>query len=151
MSRLPVIVGFGGFNAAGRSSFHHGYRRMVIESLPEKIREETLVGLATLMKLVTYSESQYVDADGNALDPHEVAAKFSQQILDSTLIRRIEEFDDTATKKLIWRQALVHLSHSLCRSNNCRNLCRCRGRCLCPQSRRRALWHRSLLRQVSVA
>ena len=96
MSRLPVIVGFGGFNAAGRSSFHHGYRRMVIESLPEKLREETLVGLATLMKLVTYSESQYVDADGNAFDPHEVAAKFSQQILDSTLIRRIEAFDDTA-------------------------------------------------------
>ena len=96
MSRLPVIVGFGGFNAAGRSSFHHGYRRMVIESLPEKLREETLVGLATLMKLVTYSESQYVDADGNAFDPHEVAAKFSRQILDSTLIRRIEAFDDTA-------------------------------------------------------
>ena len=33
MSRLPVIVGFGGYNAAGRSSFHHGFRRIVQESL----------------------------------------------------------------------------------------------------------------------
>ena len=43
MSRLPVIVGFGGYNAAGRSSFHHGFRRMVIESLPAAERQETAV------------------------------------------------------------------------------------------------------------
>ena len=29
----PVIVGFGGVNPAGRSSSHHGYRRMVIDEL----------------------------------------------------------------------------------------------------------------------
>jgi acetoacetyl-[acyl-carrier protein] synthase len=34
-SRLPVIVGFGGVNAAGRVSFHHAYRRMVIDALGE--------------------------------------------------------------------------------------------------------------------
>ena len=39
MSRLPVIVGFGGYNAAGRSSSHHGFRRMVIESLPAAERQ----------------------------------------------------------------------------------------------------------------
>lgn len=27
MSRIPVIVGFGGVNAAGRTSGHHAYRR----------------------------------------------------------------------------------------------------------------------------
>ena len=32
MSRLPVIVGFGGVNAAGRLSAHHGYRRMRLPS-----------------------------------------------------------------------------------------------------------------------
>ena len=51
MSRLPVIVGFGGYNAAGRSSFHHGFRRTVIESLPAAERQETLAGLAVLMNL----------------------------------------------------------------------------------------------------
>ena len=30
---LPLIVGFGGFNAAGRSSSHQAFRRMVLESL----------------------------------------------------------------------------------------------------------------------
>ena len=58
MSRLPVIVGFGGYNAAGRSSFHHGFRRMVIESLPAAERQQTLVGLAVLMKLVRVEADQ---------------------------------------------------------------------------------------------
>ena len=52
MSRLPVIVGFGGYNAAGRSSFHHGFRRTVQESLQPQARQETLAGLAQMMKLV---------------------------------------------------------------------------------------------------
>ena len=95
MSRLPVIVGFGGFNAAGRSSFHHGYRRTVIESLSNELRQETLVGLATLMKLVSYGESGYVDPDGMSYTAAEVVKKFGEQILNSTLIRRIELFDDT--------------------------------------------------------
>jgi acetoacetyl-[acyl-carrier protein] synthase len=33
MDRIPVIVGFGGVNAAGRSSGHHGYRRTIVDSL----------------------------------------------------------------------------------------------------------------------
>jgi acetoacetyl-[acyl-carrier protein] synthase len=40
MSHLPIIVGFGGFSAAGRSSGHHAYRRMVIESLPAQERHD---------------------------------------------------------------------------------------------------------------
>ncbi len=96
MTRLPVIVGFGGINAAGRSSFHHGYRRMVIESLPETERQETLVGLATLMKLVSFSDGDYHDADGKRYSAAEVANCFAEQIFHSTLIRRIECFDDTA-------------------------------------------------------
>ena len=42
--RLPVIVGMGGVNAAGRSSDFQNYRRMVIELLPAAERERTLVG-----------------------------------------------------------------------------------------------------------
>ena len=41
MSHLPVIVGFGGYNAAGRSSFHHAYRRTVLESLNAEKQRRT--------------------------------------------------------------------------------------------------------------
>ena len=91
MSRLPVIVGFGGYNAAGRSSFHHGFRRTVIESLPEAERQETLAGLAVLMKLVKVEDGRYLDAEGQTLQPAEIEARFGQQIFDGTLVRRIEK------------------------------------------------------------
>lgn len=51
MSRLPVIVGFGGINAAGRSSFHLGYRRLVLDALDTATRQRTLDALARLMRL----------------------------------------------------------------------------------------------------
>lgn len=71
MARLPLIVGFGGANAAGRSSFHHGYRRMVIDALDRSSVEQTLRSLAALMQL-----------PGAAAD--------RDYILQHTLIRRIE-------------------------------------------------------------
>jgi acetoacetyl-[acyl-carrier protein] synthase len=70
MSLLPVIVGFGGINAAGRASSHHAYRRMVLESLPDSVRQETLAGLASLMNL---------SGDG-----------IENDVIAGTLIRRIE-------------------------------------------------------------
>jgi acetoacetyl-[acyl-carrier protein] synthase len=91
MSFLPVIVGFGGFNAAGRSSFHHAYKRMVIESLPTGERQETLLGLATMMKLVRCENGIYIDRNEQSLTPEEVIKRFSEQILNSTLIRKIEK------------------------------------------------------------
>ncbi|MEP1447683.1 MAG: beta-ketoacyl synthase [Paraglaciecola sp.] len=91
MSLLPVIVGFGGFNAAGRSSFHHAYKRMVIESLPENERQETMLGLAAMMKLVRCENGIYIDANEQSLTPEEVVSRFSEQILNSTLIRKIEK------------------------------------------------------------
>lgn len=75
MPNLPVIVGFGGINAAGRSSFHHGYRRLVEQALSAASREKTLQSLAVLMKTAL--------ADV-AAEQHE------QFILDHTLVRRIE-------------------------------------------------------------
>ena len=41
MTALPVIVGMGGINAAGRTSFHQGYRRIVLDSLNAQDRSET--------------------------------------------------------------------------------------------------------------
>lgn len=75
MARLPLIVGFGGINAAGRSSFHHGYRRMVIDALPESYVDSTLRSLAALMQLPVANTA---------------SAEQRRFILEHTLIRRIE-------------------------------------------------------------
>lgn len=69
--RLPVIVGFGGINGAGRASSHHAYERMIYSALSQTQRERTLDSLAVLMGL-----------DGGSAN--------EQHILDHTLIRRIE-------------------------------------------------------------
>ena len=89
MSRLPVIVGFGGYNAAGRSSFHHGFRRIVIETLDAQSRQETLAGLAVMTKLVSVTDGQYLDADGKVLTLAEIEKRYAAEILESTLVRRI--------------------------------------------------------------
>jgi acetoacetyl-[acyl-carrier protein] synthase len=91
MSRLPVIVGFGGYNAAGRSSFHHGFRRTVIESMDARARQETLAGLAVMMKLVKVVDGRFQSAEGDNLSPAEIESRFAAQILASTLVRRIEK------------------------------------------------------------
>lgn len=91
LARLPIIVGFGGFNAAGRGSGHHAYRRMVIESLSPEVRQETLAGLAVMMGLVTFTEGAYRDQAGEVLDLATIETRFGAEILDGTLIRRIEK------------------------------------------------------------
>ena len=91
VARLPVIVGFGGFNAAGRSSGHHAYRRMVIESLQPEERQETLAGLAVMMGLVSYVEGAYQDSEGNSLNLAGIEERFGEQVLNGTLIRRIDK------------------------------------------------------------
>ncbi len=77
-SQLPVIVGFGGYNAAGRSSGHQGYKRMVFESLNAEQKSHTVSSLSRLMGLPEADE---------------------QAVLNGTLIRRIESnhFDADAT------------------------------------------------------
>jgi len=84
MKKLPVIVGFGGINAAGRSSFHHSYRRMVHEALPAEVTRPMFKGLAALM-------NQPENTDKASL-------------LEQTLIRKIEkqtfDLDDIDTHKI---------------------------------------------------
>lgn len=89
-SRLPVIVGCGGVNSAGRVSFNNSYRRMVIDSLPEVKRDATYLSLAQMM----------------GLDPgssHEESQRTHMR--DHTLVRRIELFDPN---KVYW-QTNAHL------------------------------------------
>lgn len=97
MANLPVIVGFGGYNAAGRSSFHHAYRRTVLESLDDDKLRSTVVSLASLMKLVRYENGVYIDNQEKALTADQVVAKYRSTVEENTLIRRIhdEHFDVT--------------------------------------------------------
>lgn len=105
MTRLPLIIGMGGINASGRTSFHQGFRRIVIDKLTAQARQETFVGLASLMKIVTKKGDTLVDIDGNLVLAEEIENKFGQQILAGTLIRKIEKnhFDPDATH---WHQKM---------------------------------------------
>lgn len=90
MSRLPVIVGFGGFNAAGRSSGHHAFRRMIIESLDDNSRRETLAGLAVMMGRVTYRDGVWLDSEAKALTLEQIETNLGPEIMAGSLIRRID-------------------------------------------------------------
>ena len=77
MSNIPVIVGFGGINSAGRGSFHHAYHRIVIDSLDAASQQRTFQSLAALMKIGTPGAK--------------LSTQQQQFILDHTLIRQIEK------------------------------------------------------------
>ena len=90
---LPIIVGFGGYNAAGRSSSFQSYRRMILESLTETEQEKTLAGLGCLMGIVKRSGDQYSNMEGKSLTAKEVARCYRTAILDGTMVRKIELFN----------------------------------------------------------
>ncbi len=74
MIPLPVIVGFGGINAAGRSTFHHGYCRMTADALPEAAAARAYRSLQMLMGLADVTDQAEL-----------------RRIIDAgTLVRRIE-------------------------------------------------------------
>jgi len=93
---LPLIVGFGGYNAAGRSSSHQGFRRMILESLTSEQQQLTIVGLACLMGCVKRQGEQYTTSDGAVLNAAEVDQQFREVVLQGTLVRRIKSFDPSA-------------------------------------------------------
>ncbi|KZN46447.1 beta-ketoacyl synthase [Pseudoalteromonas luteoviolacea] len=111
MTALPIIVGMGGINAAGRTSFHQGYRRIILDKLDDAARKETFLGLATLMNLVSFEEGKLVTQDGEVVCPEDVEKKFGEQIISGTLIRKIEKnhFDVDATH---WHQKLTITANS---------------------------------------
>ncbi len=86
MTRLPVIVGFGGINSAGRVSNNHAYRRLVIDAMGEAQKTTTYQSLATLMNL---QEDPNTPANREYIDVH-------------TLIRKIELFDPA---RVPWNRA----------------------------------------------
>lgn len=78
MIKLPVIVGLGGMNPAGRTSGFHSYKRMVHESLSVDMLTDTWQDLAHRMGI----------PNRDSLTPADI-----ETIKKGTLIRRIESYD----------------------------------------------------------
>lgn len=98
MSHLPVIVGMGGINSAGRTSGHQAFRRTVLDALPAAQQQQTLTGLACLM--------------GLPVPEHEGAlGALRQRVLDHTLVRRNEDPHFQSPGLAANRQASLQLDH----------------------------------------
>jgi len=78
MARLPLIVGIGGINSAGRSSGFHSYKRLIFEVLSNQELENTWLDLANRMKIKNSSS---------------LTEKDIETIKAGTLIRKIDSFD----------------------------------------------------------
>ena len=79
MADLPVIVGFGGINSAGRSSGHHAYRRMVIEDLGADLSDRTFSALAALMQC---------ENDRDSILRHTLVRKLESNLFDANAVRQ---------------------------------------------------------------
>ena len=90
MANLPVITGLGGINAAGRSSGNHSYRRMIFDCLSETEKLETQVALAALTGKLSKQDGQWVDDSKNIVDANTYLKSISQNLLNGTLIRKLE-------------------------------------------------------------
>jgi len=117
MSRLPVIVGFGGVNSAGRSSFHQGYRRLLIDRLDTSVVQETYLNLATMVGLLTYDRGNFFTKDGNECRTDDVIQRFGKSLLENTLLRKISDdhfdVDRVMLNKPMSLQSLDHESRFL--------------------------------------
>ena len=82
MKPLAVIAGFGGINAAGRSSSHHYYRRTVLAALDPAVADDTLRALAGLMRI----EGELDEAK-------------RRHILEHTLVRGLEPTFSTSARR----------------------------------------------------
>jgi acetoacetyl-[acyl-carrier protein] synthase len=80
MAKLPLIVGLGGINAAGRSSGFHSYKRLVCDALQDDVMASTWQDLAQRM----------------GLDTSDINADVIAQIKAGTLVRRATTFDPKA-------------------------------------------------------
>lgn len=93
MKQIPLIVAAGGINAAGRTSGHHGYKRLVLPRLPSAEAESTLCDLA--MRMALDAERR---ADRSAADV---------RILAGTLVRDVSDELPWVAQRTVATAALV--------------------------------------------
>ena len=91
MSQLPVIIGMGGINPAGRSSLHHGYRRLVLDALRPEDAQMTRASLASLMGLLKKRGGVWCDNHGNPVEFASYLESLDPVLKAGTLIRQLED------------------------------------------------------------
>lgn len=91
MARLPIITAMGGINAAGRSSFHHAYRRMVYSALGADSQQRTLQSLAALTGRLHETDGQWFNVNEQAVDKASFLNSLSEELQATSLIRKLED------------------------------------------------------------
>ena len=91
MARLPIVTGLGGINAAGRSSNHHAYRRMVLDTLNAEQALETYAAIASLTGRLTRENNSWKDGAGKEVELKAYIDSIKSELLQSTLIRKLED------------------------------------------------------------
>ena len=99
MAHLPLIIGCGGINPAGRTSGFNAYKRLVIDALPTELADNTLINLASLMNLVNFDGTNWYSASGTLIAPDKIASQYKAQILSSTLVRKLVADPEHGTYK----------------------------------------------------
>jgi acetoacetyl-[acyl-carrier protein] synthase len=107
-----VIVGFGGINPAGRSSLHHGYRRLVIDKLDEETASHTYRSLARLMGISTININ---DDQRRYIKNHTLVRKLENNLFDADQIflQKPAKVHSANRKPLIFSMARKHLPHDV--------------------------------------
>ena len=91
MSHLPVIIGMGGINPAGRTSSHHSYRRIVLDELNAEDALQTRASLASLMGLLKKKDDQWLDANDSPVEYSSYLLALDPLLREGTLIRQLED------------------------------------------------------------
>lgn len=102
MKKLPVIVGFGGVNAAGRTSMHHGHKRMVQDALSDQQMSDTWQDLATLMNLEHTSDNLDAIKNGTLIRRIEAESHFDP---DAISTGKRAAFESESTSEFIVKQS----------------------------------------------
>ena len=87
---LPVITGFGGINASGRSSDYIGYKNLIFDSLEEKNQIKVLKDLAVTQQKIKLTEGSWKTKTGNSIQLSSYLKRNSNTIRENTLVRKIE-------------------------------------------------------------
>lgn len=100
LANLPVITAMGGISPAGRSAHHYGYKRLVFDKLGGDEQQKTLINLAVLSERIHYNGKHWEDSFKQEINLDAWLAENRQSLLDSTLIRKLENniFDPTAQR-----------------------------------------------------
>lgn len=112
MARLPVIVGFGGINSAGRTSSHQAYRRIVFDLLPSPIQQDVLLDLATITNMAEHKNGLWYTSGGDALDATALIDSIGETLLARTLIRRIHPSLFDVDNVVLHKSITLHSNHA---------------------------------------